>query len=142
MIVAVHALVGATLARLCRTRGQALLLGSISHFPADLLPHRDLDIPEEALLLAAALGLISGTRGPGSLEFAGALGAALPDLENLVGRAFGIPDERLLLPTHRRLHGGKTRGFRGQLALALIGLASLALSPARCADAPERGKAW
>ncbi len=132
MIVAVHALIGATLARLCRTHTQAAILGGASHPLADMLPHRDLEVPEEAVLLAGTLTLIAATRGVGSREFAGALGAVVPDIENLVGRMFGIPDERLLLPTHRNYHGPKTRDFNGQLALALIGLASLFLSDACC----------
>jgi len=123
MIVAVHALTGAALSRLCRTPAQAFALGFASHLVGDMLPHRDLDLPEEALLLGAALGLVAAARGPGSNEFAGALGAAVPDIENLVGRLRGIPDERLLLPTHRRHHGPRTRGFAGQLALAALSLA-------------------
>ena len=125
MIAAVHALMGATLARLCHTSTQAALLGSASHMLADMLPHRDLDIPEEAILLAGALTAIGATRGSGSREFAGAIGAALPDLENLIGRVAGIRDEKLLLPTHRHLHGPKTRGFAPQIAIALAGLAVL-----------------
>jgi hypothetical protein len=90
-----------------------------------MLPHRDLDIAEEALLLAGALGVILAARGADSREFAGALGACLPDAENLVGRVAGVPDERLLLPTHRGHHGRKTSGFHGQLAIAAVGLISL-----------------
>ena len=127
MIVAVHALVGAALGRLSRTRTQAALLGSASHVAADMLPHRDLEIPQEAALLAGALTLIAATRGVGSREFAGALGAALPDVENLVGRLRGLPDEMLLLPSHNRYHGRKTDDFNGQLALALIGIAFLVI---------------
>jgi hypothetical protein len=130
VIVAVHALTGAALARFCKTRPQALLAGALSHLVADMLPHRDLQIPEEALLLAGAFTTVAAARGPDSKEFVGALGAALPDLENLVGRILGLPDERLLLPTHNRYHGPEAPDFRGQLLLALGCLALLAL-PAR-----------
>jgi hypothetical protein len=139
MIVAVHALVGATLARLCHTRTQAALLGSASHALADMLPHRDLDIPEEALLLSAALTTICATRGSDSREFAGALGAVLPDLENLIGRVADIPDEKLLLPTHRHLHGPKTRGFTPQIAVAIGALAALFACDGGREDAAGRG---
>jgi hypothetical protein len=44
MIAAVHALMGATLARFCNTKTQAALLGGTSHAMADMLPHRDLDL--------------------------------------------------------------------------------------------------
>jgi hypothetical protein len=93
---------------------------------ADLLPHRDLDIAREALLLGGVLGLVGLGHGADSKEFAGALGAALPDLENLLGRTLSIPEERLLLPTHKGLHGPRTRGFGGQIALALACAAALA----------------
>lgn len=136
MIVAVHALLGATLARLCKTHTQAAVLGSASHPLADMLPHRDLDVPEEALLLAATLTLIAASRGVGSREFAGALGAAAPDLENLIGRMFGIPDEQLLLPTHSQYHGRKSRDFSGQVAIALVGLAALFLPAGSCDSQP------
>ncbi len=134
MIVAIHALVGAALGRLTRNRTQAALLGSASHVAADMLPHRDLEIPQEAALLAGALTLVAATRGVGSREFAGALGAVFPDLENLVGRMRNLPDEMLLLPSHNRYHGRKTSDFNGQLALALIGFAFL-LTP--CGRLPD-----
>lgn len=133
MIVAVHALIGATLARLCKTNTQAAFLGSVSHPLADMLPHRDLEVPEEAVLLAGTLTLIAAARGLDSREFVGALGAVAPDIENLVGRMFEIPEERLLLPTHSHYHGPKTRDFHGQLALAAIGLIALFL-PETCCD--------
>jgi hypothetical protein len=127
MIAAVHALVGAALGRLCRTRTQAALLGGASHIAADMLPHRDLDLPQEAALLAGALALIAAARGADSKELAGAIGAVAPDIENLVGRLRGLPNEKLLLPSHNRCHGPKTDDFHGQLALVLIGLALLLL---------------
>lgn len=133
MIVAVHALVGATLARLCKTHTQAAVLGAASHPVADMLPHRDLEVPQEAVLLATTLTLIAASRGIGSREFVGAIGAVFPDLENILGRLLHIPEERLLLPTHSRYHGPKTKNFNGQLSLALIGLAALFL-PNECCD--------
>lgn len=139
MIAAVHALVGATLARCCITRTQAALVGGASHALADMLPHRDLDIPEEGLLLAGALTVIWAVKGSDSREFAGALGAVLPDLENLIVRVNGVPEEKLLLPTHRHLHGPKTRSLIPQLALAGLGLAALFVPNACRADALGRG---
>lgn len=123
MIVAVHALTGAALSRLCRTRPQAFSLGFLSHLPCDMAPHRDLGMLEEGVLLGAALSLVAAVRGAGSNEFAGAVGAAAADVENVIGRALGIPDERLLLPTHSRCHGREIRSVRGQVALSLCALA-------------------
>ena len=141
MIVAVHALTGAALSRLCRSRTQALLLGGLSHMVGDLTPHRDLDIPKEAALLGCALGLVAVTHGPRSREFAGALGAALPDVENLVSRVTGIGKKRMLLPTHNSYHGPETVGFGGQLALAALSLATLWLPDSSRAGDARRGKA-
>ncbi len=126
MIVAVHALSGAALGHLCQSRTQAFLVGIASHAVGDLLPHRDLEVPAEAALLAGAFGLLGGLCGPGSKEFAGAIGAALPDAENLVGRLLDIPEGKLLWPTHRRYHGRKVDGFAGQIVLALTCLALVA----------------
>ena len=137
--MALHALMGAALGRACRTRGQAIAAGAISHLAADALPHCDLEVREEAVLLGGVLGVIGVSCGVGSREFAGAVGAALPDVENLVGRALGIPDSRLLLPTHRKYHGRKTSDLRGQAALALVSAAALVALRGRCAAGPERG---
>lgn len=126
MIVAVHSLVGAALGRWCATHAQAFAVGFASHLPCDAVPHRDLAVPQEAALLGAALGLIGALRGPTSKEFLGALGAAAPDIENLLGRALRVPDDRLLLPTHSKYHGRDIRGVRGQVALAVCCLAALA----------------
>ena len=139
MIAAVHALLGSTLARFCGSRTQAALVGSASHPLADMAPHRDLEIPQEAVLLAGALCVIAAARGVESREFAGALGAVFPDVENLIGRMCGIPEERLLLPTHSRYHGRETGDFHGQLAIVAVGLASLLLPDGRCEDDRERG---
>ena len=139
MIAAVHALVGSTLARFCRSSTQAALVGGASHPLADMVPHRDLEIPQEAALLAGVLCVIAGARGVDSREFAGALGAVLPVVENLVARMCGISEGRLLFPTHSSYHGRKTRGFHGQLAIAAVGMASLLLPDGHCEDDEERG---
>lgn len=135
MIVAIHALTGAALGRLCRSRPEAFLVGALSHLVGDMLPHRDLGLAEEALLAGGALALIGAAKGSASREFVGACGAIAPDLENVVGRVLDLPDERLLLPTHSKYHGRKAASLRGQLALALCCLAVLS-APAgeRCED--------
>jgi len=138
MMSAVHALTGAALGRLCRTRRQAFLLGALSHLAADMLPHRDLDIPAEAALLSGALAVVAGAAGSESPEFAGAVGAAFPDVENLIGRLAGIPENRLLIPTHRGYHGNETESLGPQLALA-AGALLVCLAAPRCKGAPEHG---
>jgi hypothetical protein len=96
-----------------------------------MTPHRDLEIPQEALLLSATLALLAAVRGPESKEIAGAIGGAAPDIENLVGRCFGIPDEKLILPTHSTFHGRKTEGLGPQVAIALACLAVVCWPPRR-----------
>jgi hypothetical protein len=125
VIVAVHALTGAAFSRLCRTRRQAFALGFVSHVVCDAIPHRDLEVPHEACLLSGALAVVAGLRGMSSKEFAGAVGAAVPDIENLVGRLLDIPDEKLLLPTHNARHGRRTAGFGLQVALAGVAVGVL-----------------
>lgn len=134
MIVGVHALVGAALSWLCRTRTQAFALGFASHLVADALPHRDLEVPVEAALLGGALALVTAFAGSESRELAGAIGAAVPDLENLAGRLLDLPEERLLLPIHRDRHGRETQGFIGQLVLAGLAAAVVAWKgkPTQC----------
>lgn len=139
MMGGVHALVGAALGGLCRTRGQAVIGGAVSHLVADALPHRDLEVPEEAVLLGVAFGLVGVVRGWSSREFAGAVGAVLPDVENLAARALGIPERRLLLPTHKKYHGRRTRGFRKQFGLGLGCLAMLLALRFHCAEERESG---
>ena len=135
MIVAIHALTGAALGRLCRSRPEAFVAGAVSHLIGDMLPHRDLGLAEEAFLAGGALALIAAVKGSDSREFVGACGAIAPDIENVVGRALDLPDERLLLPTHNKHHGREVGSLRGQVALALCCLAVLsAPGGERCED--------
>jgi len=139
MIVGVHALIGAALGRLGRTPGQAFCLGFASHLVADAIPHRDLEAPTEGAIAAAALVCIGLAHGVESREFMGALGAIAPDAENLAARALGVPEEKLLLPTHNRYHGAKVDNVLGQVALALGCIAVLALPASDCAPGRARG---
>ena len=125
MMVCVHALTGAVLARFCKNRKRAFLLGFASHLVEDMLPHRDLDPPVEAALAAGALALIGGTQGVNSREFSGAVGAVTPDIENAVARLLKISDEKLLLPSHNQYHGPKIASLHSQSLLAVACLAVL-----------------
>jgi len=125
VICATHAVIGAALGRLIGRPAPAFALGVLSHAVADLLPHRDYDLPREAALLVAALGLLAGRYGVGSPAWYGALGAAAPDLENAVGILTRRADDRGLFPTHRGLHGPRRQETWSQLVLAM-GLLALA----------------
>lgn len=137
MMVSVHALMGAALSRLCRGPKQAFLLGLASHFVADMIPHHDLDVLREGLLLGGALGALGLTHGVRSREFAGAVGAALPDIESAVAVLRDLPDGKLILPNHSLLHGSEVSSIRLQMLLAVACMAVLAMRP--CETAPERG---
>jgi hypothetical protein len=121
MICGVHALVGAALGSLTRHRATAAGLGVAAHAVCDLIPHRDLSVPTEVALLAAALGGVGATCGVRSTEFAGALGGALPDLENVVPPSW--QGGRKWFPSHRFEHA---RGPQPMWPTALIAAAALA----------------
>ncbi len=82
MIASVHALVGATIGRLCGSHAAALAAGIVSHAACDVVPHKDLSLKVEAPLLAATMTLLAWRCGIKSPELAGAVGAVLPDVEN------------------------------------------------------------
>ena len=112
MICAVHALLGGAIGACARRRSTAFLAGVGSHLLADLLPHCDYPVKVEvpmALGAVAAVGLIAGTR---STAFAGAVGGAAPDLENL-------GNQPKYFPTHRDArHGTRTKKVWPQVLLA------------------------
>ncbi len=137
MMVSVHALMGAALSRLCRGPKQAFLLGLASHFVADMIPHHDLDVLREGILLTGAMTAIGLTHGVRSREFAGAVGAVVPDAESAVAALTSLDDGKLLLPNHSLLHGAEKGSIRGQVLLGIACLALLTVRP--CAAAPERG---
>ncbi len=124
MMVSLHALLGATLSRLCPGPKQAFLLGLGSHFVADMIPHRDLDVLREGILLAGVMTALGYTQGVNSREFAGAVGAILPDAESAVAALTDLEDGKLILPNHSLLHGREVNSIRGQV---LVGVACMAI---------------
>lgn len=118
MICAVHALIGAALGKSLKSRKQALLAGAISHFFADLLPHRDLSVKTEAALALTALAAIGAAEGWNSTAFWGAVGGVAPDLENAFSQTFHRT--RNFFPSHTGLHGARVKEFTPQLVIALI----------------------
>jgi hypothetical protein len=134
MICATHALIGAALGRLLKRPAAAFAAGVGSHVVADLMPHRDFTAAVEVPLVAAALTAIALTQGAGSAEFWGAIGAALPDLENVQCTLPG-DDGRRCFPTHRNgVHGRPREEVISQIAVAAVCLCVLACNdrkPAR-----------
>lgn len=125
MICAVHAAIGAALGKFIGDRPGAFVAGVLSHWVADLLPHKDFTPQVEAPLLAATLGVLALRCGIASPEFVGACGAVAPDLENAAVVVHVLPRDKMIFPSHRgeHRHGPKTKSAWPQGILALLCLA-------------------
>ena len=131
MTVITHMAVGAAVGSLVDGRGAAFLLGLASHVPLDILPHYEFEkMWVEVAVVAAALGtmLVLGLGGTG--VFWGAVGAVVPDLENLLWRLGVLPDERKIFPGHsprlkRFFPHGRSLGLPHALTQVLMVCASV-----------------
>src|ERR1700722_11444614 len=126
MMAWVHASIGAALGSQTSTHKSAFGAGVASHFIADLLPHRDFELPVEAPLALLALTLIGWRCGVKSREFSGAIGAIAPDIENGLQRLGVLPTT--VFPTHTKYkwfvgHGKKIQSPIPQIILAVACLA-------------------
>ena len=118
MICAVHALLGAAIGSVIEDKGLAFLAGMVSHIPADLAPHRDYSLAVEVPMVIGALAVIGVARGWKSPTFLGALGAALPDLENAFESHGESNENRTIFPTHRAsFHGARAKSIWPQVVL-------------------------
>ncbi len=124
MICGVHALLGAALGNSLKSKKQAFLAGLISHFFADLTPHRDLTPATEALFAITATAAVGAGKGWDSPAFHGALGGVVPDIENAVSYLLG-GDGPHIFPTHMGLHGRKVDELLSEIGLSLICIAAL-----------------
>ncbi len=109
MSVYAHVAMGAALGSMAPGAGWAFVLGAASHVPADVVSHYDFSGWKVELALAcAALALCVWFRGFNAAVILGALGAALPDAENLVAATGFVRTRRRLVPGHTRFlrHGG------------------------------------
>jgi hypothetical protein len=118
----VHSLIGAGLGALFKNRAAAFAGGVISHAIADALPHRDLDPKIEVPLLVASLTAIAARYGLRSTQFAGALGAVLPDSEHALLLAGIIDETDEAFPTHidkGKYHGPDSGEHLSQVCIAI-----------------------
>jgi hypothetical protein len=99
MMMATHALIGATLGRFIRNRPAAFLAGVLSHGIADVIPHKEFHLKTDAPVAALAFAFIAWKYGADSPEMAGALGGVIPDAEH-VPAVFGAGHEHEIFPTH------------------------------------------
>lgn len=133
MTAITHLAVGAALGSFTDSRSLSFLLGLVGHVPLDLVPHYEFEkFWVDALAVVAILSalLVAGLGGTGI--FWGALGAVLPDAENLLWRAGVLPGDGKIFPGHsRRLSRifphGRTLGPRHALTQVAIVCASVAI---------------
>ncbi len=118
----IHSLIGAAAGSFFSRKDAAFLAGVASHLLADLLPHKDTDVPLDICLCTASLSAIASLRGVDSAEFAGAIGGIVPDSEHVLRIAGLLNDESLIFPTHiqkGKYHGPDTDEVFSQILLAI-----------------------
>jgi hypothetical protein len=123
---ATHALAGMTIGSFLRKPLLALTAGVASHALLDCLPHQDRWYPEWRILyggLTVAI-LIWALNGPNrAAKFSGAVGALLPDIENIPGRTQS--KSRPLFPSHWFRHEDRSgrHGIAAELVVVAMALA-------------------
>jgi hypothetical protein len=128
-----HVAIGAALGSLTSHPAAALALGVLAHVPADLVSHHDLSRKAELFMAAAALILYTWL---GDLKLTvalGAVGGALPDVENIIRlRRRGAAEK--FFPSHSEAlrHGGARPAWDVpvQLGVAAITAAWVVWAPA------------
>ena len=137
MTVLAHMVVGGAVGSLVGGRGAALAAGLVSHVPLDVVPHYELDrMWLEAAVAALLLGGLVATGHAGTSLFWGAVGAAAPDLENLLWRLGILPERLKMFPGHTRRYGrllghGRSLGPVHAWWQVVIGAAGVAVMKAR-----------
>lgn len=132
-----HMAVGAAVGSLTDSATGAALLGLASHVPLDVMPHYEFQkMWVEAAVVLGVFGamLFAGMERSGI--FWGVLGAAVPDIENLLWRLGILPDEKKIFPGHsprmsRFLPHGRSLGPRHavtQVAIVCVSLTVVFLS--------------
>jgi len=137
LTVVTHMAVGAAVGTLTDNAAGAVLLGLASHVPLDVMPHYEFQRMwvEVAVVLGVFGAMIAAGLGSSGV-FLGALGAAIPDIENLLWRLGILPDERKVFPGHsprlaRFVPHGRSLGPRHawtQVAMIAVSLVIVARS--------------
>jgi hypothetical protein len=131
VIVSLHVASGAAVGALAPSRRSALLLGALTHFFGDRVPHED--IPDRRFELVsgvAALAALAARRGPFDASVLGAVGGSAPDLEHVL--SLPRPGGRKLFPSHRIRGWHRSGGLPVWAQLAAAGvLLGLLLAPRR-----------
>jgi hypothetical protein len=99
--VITHMAVGAAVGSLVDGRGSAFLLGLATHVPLDIVPHYEFErMWVEAGIVAGVVFVMLALGMGNTAIFWGVLGAAAPDVENLLWRSGVIPDGKKVFPGH------------------------------------------
>ena len=123
--------VGALIGSLVNNHLAAFALGFLSHLPLDVIPHFDFkDYRIDALLTVAMLGGLLLAAGFSPVLLA-ALGAVVPDFENLLWKMGIINEKRKIFPTHSGMieHGrALTGGVPAEIAVSAFSVAAAVLA--------------
>jgi hypothetical protein len=127
-----HVAVGAIVGSIFNNHLVAFLIGFASHIPLDIVPHFDFkDFRADAAVSIGLLGVILVGGGFSPLLF-GALGAVLPDFENLLWKLGVIGEKHKVFPTHSGVleHGKATRaqGARAEILVSAFSAAAVLLA--------------
>ena len=135
MIVSLHVATGAAVGLASPSRGAAVVLGALTHFLGDRVPHYDiLDRRFEIWSGVAALTAVAVRCGPFDPATIGAAAGSAPDLEHVV--RLPRPGGRKLFPSHRIRGWHRSGGLltSTQLLAAGILLGFVLASPRRPSD--------
>ena len=126
--VAVGALIGSFLGNSILSFGA----GFVSHIPLDAIPHFDFkDFKVDAAVTLGLLGAVI-VAAPFTPVFFGALGAVLPDFENLLWKLRIIDEKNKVFPTHSGLirHGRATPsgGLRAEILVSVFCAVAVAVA--------------
>lgn len=114
MTTIAHTAVGGAIGAFGANAPLSFILGAVSHYPLDILPHWDLKkMWIDTVLTIGGLALLLIFFGGGPI-FWGALGGALPDLEHL------LPHRKKLYPSHGPRHGRQLKFPLASIQLGLI----------------------
>jgi hypothetical protein len=119
-----HVAVGAVLGGFLGNSLLSFGTGFASHIPLDAIPHFDFkDFKVDAAVTLGLLGAVM-VAAPFTPVFFGALGAVLPDFENLLWKLKIIGEKRKVFPTHSGLirHGRATAsgGLRTEILVSIL----------------------
>ncbi|MEA3409161.1 MAG: hypothetical protein U9Q95_02325 [Candidatus Eisenbacteria bacterium] len=133
MTAITHLAVGAAVGSFTDNQAGAALLGLVSHVPLDVLPHYEFEKMwvEVAVVFAALAAMLMAGMGRTCI-FWGAVGAVVPDIENLLWKLGVLPGEAKIFPGHsprlsRAFSHGRSLGPRHALTQVAIVCASVGI---------------